>query len=69
MWVLPVNDNNLILLSAAIALPMSAPPQHKVATPPGRPLFFSTSATILVVATATKGVVSAPFHKTVSPQT
>lgn len=69
IWQLPVKDNSFILSSAAIAFPISAPPQHKAATAPGKLFLSRTSATILVVATDTKGVVSDPFQSTVFPHT
>lgn len=58
-----------MLVSAAIAFPISAPPQQRLAMAPGNLLFSKTSAIILIVAIDTKGVVSALFHNIVSPHT
>ena len=65
----PVKDTRGILLSCAMAFPISAPPQHNVDTAVGKLFFSKTDATIFVTATDTKGVVGAPFHNMVSPQT
>jgi hypothetical protein len=66
MWklntlVLPVNETKGILVSTAIAWPISVPPQKAVKIAPGKLFFSNTLATILVIAIVISGVVGAPF--------
>ena len=46
--VLPVKDISLMRLSADMLWPTSVPPWQRADTPPGRPFFSKTSATILL---------------------
>jgi hypothetical protein len=59
--VLPVKESKLILSSAAIACPTSAPPVTKAQMEPGRLFSLRTRSKILVTATLVKFVVGAPF--------
>lgn len=69
MFVDPVNEINYILGSFTILSPTSLPEPYVKTKTPGGHLFLSrTSATILLVAIATKLVVLAPFHTVESPQ-
>lgn len=60
-FVLPVNETKGILVSRAIAWPISAPPQKAVKIALGKLFFSNTLATILVIAIVINGVVGAPF--------
>jgi hypothetical protein len=59
--VLPVNETKGILMSRAIAWPISVPPQKDVKIAPGKLFFSNTLATIFVIAIVISGVVGAPF--------
>jgi hypothetical protein len=56
-----VNETKGILVSRAIAWPISAPPQNAVKIALGKLFFSNTLATILVIAIVINGVVGAPF--------
>lgn len=59
--MLPVKETNGILVSLAMASPISGPPQTQVKIPPGSPFLSRTSAISFVVAIETRDVVGAPF--------
>ena len=59
--VLPVKESRSILLSSAIALPISAPPETVLQIAPGKLLADNTSATIFVIARQTRGAVGGVF--------
>lgn len=67
--MLPVKDNNGILVSLDMASPISLSPLQREHIAPGKSFFSRTDATILVVATDTRGVDGAPFQSTTSPHT
>jgi hypothetical protein len=62
-----VNDTKLTLLSAAIAPPISDPPQHKVTTPGGQLFFYKTSTITLVVIIDNKEADGAAFNIVIFP--
>ncbi|CAN7950284.1 unnamed protein product, partial [Ixodes pacificus] len=71
--VLPVKESRRTRSSLDMASPTGGPPVTSAQVAPGRLLAWAptskTLAKILVTATPHSGVVLAPFHTTVSPQT
>ena len=60
-FVLPVKDSRLILLSFAMASPISTPPHTVVQTAGGRLLAARTCWTMREMAMEVRGVEGAPF--------
>ena len=65
----PVNETSGILGSLEMSSPISTPSPCTRLQIDLNPLAIKTSAKILVIATDTRGVLGAPFHKIKSPQT